>query len=200
LKKLHIVLVGIDLAGIQCVKEIVKIHPNKFDISTFQVESDTSQLYIRSNLLNYIPLFEKADSLIIRREAVIKMDTDHQWVFTDKNQKYEYDRLIFATGSFPAMPLSGNVKTNSIMMTPNVQLAIKSGVPVNRGIIVNGFMETAIPNIFAVGECAEHRNQIDRLLEQSQEQGRVLAKRICGIICNPYQGSGSSSNFLEFSY
>ena len=43
---------------------------------------------------------------------------------------------------------------------PNVDLARKAGVDVNRGIVVNDYMETSDPDIFAVGECVEHRGVV----------------------------------------
>src|SRR5438552_7925400 len=39
---------------------------------------------------------------------------------------------------------------------PNVELARKAGLHVNRGIVVNDFMEPSNPDVFAVGECVEH--------------------------------------------
>ena len=40
---------------------------------------------------------------------------------------------------------------------PNAELAKDSGLMVNRGIVVNDYMETSEDNIYAVGECVEHR-------------------------------------------
>ena len=42
---------------------------------------------------------------------------------------------------------------------PSKMLAEISGLEVNRGIIVNDFMETSVPSIYAVGECVEHRDK-----------------------------------------
>lgn len=39
----------------------------------------------------------------------------------------------------------------AVGIKPNVELAKKSGVQINRGIIVNDYMETNIPGIFALG-------------------------------------------------
>src|SRR5207248_1362638 len=39
---------------------------------------------------------------------------------------------------------------------PNVALGRMAGIEVNRGIVVNDYMETSHPDIFAVGECVEH--------------------------------------------
>ena len=43
---------------------------------------------------------------------------------------------------------------------PNIQLAKESGIDTNRAIIVNDYLETSIPNIYAVGECAEHQGMV----------------------------------------
>ena len=42
-------------------------------------------------------------------------------------------------------------------------------------------METDIPNVYAVGECAEHRGMVYGLVAPLYEQGKVLAKKICGV-------------------
>ena len=49
-----------------------------------------------------------------------------------------------------------------------------------RGIVVNDYMETSDPDIFAVGECTEHRGQIFGLVAPLFEQGKVLAATITG--------------------
>ena len=71
---------------------------------------------------------------------------------------------------------------------PNAQLAREAGLEVNNGIIVNDFMETSDPSIFAVGECTEHRGQTFGLVAPLFDQARVLAARISGR-----SGSGFSA-------
>ncbi len=63
---------------------------------------------------------------------------------------------------------------------PNVDLARKAGIAVNRGIVVNDYMETSEPDIFAVGECVEHRGVCYGLVAPLLEQGKVLAATITG--------------------
>lgn len=72
---------------------------------------------------------------------------------------------------------------------PNVQLAKKTGIETNRAILVNDYMETSVPNIYAVGECVEHRGMIYGLVQPLYEQGKALSKRICGIEGPGYEGS-----------
>ncbi|MDQ1003416.1 nitrite reductase (NADH) large subunit [Neobacillus niacini] len=72
---------------------------------------------------------------------------------------------------------------------PNVQLAKETGIETNRAILVNDYMETSVPNIYAVGECVEHRGMVYGLVQPLYEQGKALAKRICGIEGQGYEGS-----------
>ncbi|HWO96624.1 MAG TPA: nitrite reductase large subunit NirB [Bacillus sp. (in: firmicutes)] len=85
------------------------------------------------------------------------------------------------------------VKADLVVMAvgvrPNVQLAKESGIDTNRAIVVNDYLETNTPNVYAVGECAEHRGMVYGLVKPLYEQGQVLAKHICGIDCKGYEGS-----------
>ncbi|MBI1870325.1 MAG: NAD(P)/FAD-dependent oxidoreductase, partial [Chlamydiae bacterium] len=72
---------------------------------------------------------------------------------------------------------------------PNVELARKAGITVNRGIIVNDLMETDDPSIFAVGECVEHRGKVYGLVAPLWDQGKVLAATITGQKGPRYEGS-----------
>ncbi|GAX91411.1 nitrite reductase large subunit NirB [Effusibacillus lacus] len=77
----------------------------------------------------------------------------------------------------------------AVGIKPNVALAKENGIEVNRGIVVNDFLETSVPNVYAVGECAEHRGMVYGLVAPLFEQGQVLAKRICKRETDPYEGS-----------
>ncbi|PZD97751.1 nitrite reductase large subunit [Paenibacillus sambharensis] len=77
----------------------------------------------------------------------------------------------------------------AVGIRPNVQLAKDSGIEVNRGIVVDDQMRTSIPNVYAVGECAEHRGIAYGLVAPLYEQGAVLAKSLAGVENEGYQGS-----------
>jgi nitrite reductase (NADH) large subunit len=72
---------------------------------------------------------------------------------------------------------------------PNVDLAYKAGLYVNRGIVVNDWMETSNPDIFAVGECVEHRGVCYGLVAPLYEQGKVLAATLTGNRGPAYTGT-----------
>jgi nitrite reductase (NADH) large subunit len=88
----------------------------------------------------------------------------------------EADAVIFAAG-----------------IRPNVALARDAGVPVNRGIVVDDHLQTGAPNIFALGECAEHRGTCYGLVEPAYEQARVLAQHLAGRVAS-YTGSVVATN------
>jgi nitrite reductase (NADH) large subunit len=72
---------------------------------------------------------------------------------------------------------------------PNVELGRKAGLQVNRAVVVNDFMETSHPDIFAVGECVEHNGTCYGLVAPLLEQGKVLAATITGNKGPRYEGS-----------
>ena len=72
---------------------------------------------------------------------------------------------------------------------PNVELARKAGLEVKRAIVVNDFMETSHPDVYAVGECVEHNGVCYGLVAPPFEQGQVLAAAITGNKGEGYQGS-----------
>ncbi|MEW9053079.1 MAG: nitrite reductase large subunit NirB [Neobacillus sp.] len=77
----------------------------------------------------------------------------------------------------------------AVGVRPNIQLAMAAGISTNRAIIVNDYMETSEANIYAVGECVEHRGMVYGLVQPLYEQGKVLARRICGLEGPGYVGS-----------
>src|SRR6185295_318266 len=72
---------------------------------------------------------------------------------------------------------------------PNVELGRKARVEVKRGIVVNDYMETSSPDVFAVGECVEHRGVCYGLVAPLYEQGKVLAATITGHRGPTYAGT-----------
>ena len=55
-----------------------------------------------------------------------------------------------------------------------------AGLKVDRGIVVDDGLETSVPGIHAIGDCAEHQGGCYGLVEPAHEQARVLARRLAG--------------------
>lgn len=93
--------------------------------------------------------------------------------------------LLFTDGS----KLEAQVVIVAVGIRPNVDLARRSGIATNRAIMVDDYMRTSIPDIYAVGECAEHRGISYGLVAPLYEQGKVLARTLCGQETSEYKGS-----------
>jgi nitrite reductase (NADH) large subunit len=76
---------------------------------------------------------------------------------------------------------------------PNIALAKEAGIPVGRGIVVDDHLQTGAPDIFALGECAEHRGICYGLVEPAYDQARVLAQYLAGNAA-AYSGSVVATN------
>ncbi len=77
----------------------------------------------------------------------------------------------------------------AVGIRPNVQLAKEAGLECSPGIVVNDYLQTSAPNVYAVGECAMHRGIAYGLVAPLYEQGAVLAKHLAGVETGPYEGS-----------
>jgi len=91
-------------------------------------------------------------------------------------RRIEGDAVIFAAG-----------------IRPNIALARDAGIAVNRGVIVDDHLQTGGSDIFALGECAEHRGICYGLVEPAYEQARVLAQHLAGRTTT-YGGSVVATN------
>ncbi|MFC5467139.1 nitrite reductase large subunit NirB [Cohnella suwonensis] len=114
-------------------------------------------------------LLRKNSSAIIGKKRVTGL------AFTDGTEA-EADLIVMAVG-----------------IRPNVALGVKANLEVKRGIVVNDFLETSEENIYALGECAEHRGITYGLVAPLYEQGAVLAKRLAGLETAGYAGSVTST-------
>ncbi|WP_457557311.1 NAD(P)/FAD-dependent oxidoreductase [Candidatus Harpocratesius sp.] len=72
---------------------------------------------------------------------------------------------------------------------PETYLAKKSGLKVERGIIVNEYMQTSKPDIYAAGDCIQFDKRIWGIIPASMEQAQIVANHILGKEISPYQGT-----------
>ena len=73
---------------------------------------------------------------------------------------------------------------------PIAEIAVQSGLTVERGIVCDDQLRTNDPDIFAVGECVQHRGVIYGLVDPIWEQAKTIANVVTGA--NPtaaYRGS-----------
>ena len=77
----------------------------------------------------------------------------------------------------------------AIGTTPNIELAKACGIEHKRGVIVNEYLLTTDPSIYAVGEIAEFRGFLYGITAAAEQQADIVAKHINGDIATYYEGS-----------
>jgi nitrite reductase (NADH) large subunit len=98
-------------------------------------------------------------------------------------------RVEFADGTI----VEADAVVFAVGVRANTELAAAAGLAVARGVLVDDRLATSEANIFAIGECAEHRGVCYGLVEPAYEQARVLAARLAGRDAE-YRGSVVSTN------
>lgn len=115
-----LVLIGNGMAGVRCIEEIMKIQPERYEVTIFGSEPHPN--YNRIQLSNVLQGATSIDDITINDwnwykdnnitlfsgETVTNIDTIKQIIYSDGNRKVEYDQLILATGSIPfILPING---------------------------------------------------------------------------------------------
>ncbi|WHY54262.1 nitrite reductase large subunit NirB [Peribacillus simplex] len=166
------VVIGGGLLGLEAARGLLNLgmEVNVVHIADHLMER---QLDSTASLLLQKELENQGMNFLLKKETqeIIGNDRVERVRFKDGTE-LEADLVVMAAG-----------------VRPNIQLAKESGIDTNRAIIVNDYLETSIPNIYAVGECVEHHGIVYGLVKPLYEQGEVLAKHICEMKCNGYQGS-----------
>jgi nitrite reductase (NADH) large subunit len=74
---------------------------------------------------------------------------------------------------------------------PNVEVGVRAGLTVERAIVVDNHMRSVDDHdIYAIGECAQHRGKVYGFVAQIWQQARIFAEHVTG--CNrsaAYYGS-----------
>ncbi|WDE95510.1 molybdopterin-dependent oxidoreductase [Lentisphaera profundi] len=118
---------------------------------------------------------------IIYNDEVSKFegDTHLKAIELKSGKKLDCDALFFAAG-----------------IKPNSELGQDAGLKCDRGIIVNDQLLSSDPNIFAMGEIAQHRNKTYGTTPSAQDQARVVSAYLNGDRWATYKGS-LSFNILK---
>ncbi len=109
-----------------------------------------------------------------------------QGVFLEGGERLKAELVVVATGA-----------------VPNVGLVQDTGIKVNRGIVVDRFMQTSIPGIYAAGDVAETRDAVTGLYGLSPiwpnaaAQGRIAGLNMAGVQ-REYSSMVGMQNAVEF--
>lgn len=94
--------------------------------------------------------------------------------------------------------IDGDMVIVSAGTRSNVALAKEAGLKVNKGAVVDSFVRTSDPDIFAIGDVCEYDGKVWAMIPPALEQARVAAKKMLGQPGPEYKGS-IPSNTLKVS-
>ena len=105
----------------------------------------------------------------------------------------EGDKRVSAVRLKDGRRIEADLVVMALGVRPNADLARRAQIGVRRGIVVDDRLATDAEDIFALGECAEHRGICYGLVDPAYEQARVLAEILSGGE-SEYAGSTLSTN------
>jgi len=90
---------------------------------------------------------------------------------------------------------------------PRTELVADTAIESGRGIVVNPYLETSVPGIYAAGDCAEIREEgdargrVEQLWYTGRMQGEALAATLCGERTRYDRGVWfNSAKFFDIEY
>ncbi|WP_452232415.1 NAD(P)/FAD-dependent oxidoreductase [Lacinutrix sp. MEBiC02595] len=133
----------------------------------------------------------------------LRLSTNLQEIKSDENGNVK-SIVIAETGE----EIACNVVGLTAGVTPNIDFIKSSDIETNRGVLVNRKLETNIPDVYAIGDCAEQRDggigqrrPIEAVWYTGRMMGEVLAQTICGNTMEYKPGHWfNSAKFLDIEY
>ena len=92
------------------------------------------------------------------------------------------EKIRFKNG----LELDTDLVVMAVGVRPNIELAKNSGLQCERGILVDDTLQTYSPNIYAVGECVQHRSLTFGLVAPLYEQAKVCANHLAEMGISSY--------------
>lgn len=73
-----------------------------------------------------------------------------------------------------------------IGVSPNIDFLKSSEIDINRGVLVDEHLQTNLPHIYAIGDCAEMRSPMEnrRSIEAVWYTGRMMGETLAQTLCN----------------
>ncbi|AEH00491.1 NAD(P)/FAD-dependent oxidoreductase [Lacinutrix sp. 5H-3-7-4] len=149
----------------------------------------------------------KGESAMINRHIEshhidLRLSTNLKEIKADENGRVK-SIIIEETGE----EIACNVVGLTAGVTPNIDFLKSSNIETDRGILVNKYLETNIPDVYAIGDCAQQhegigqRRPIEAVWYTGRMMGEVLAQTICGnkMAYNPGHWF-NSAKFLDIEY
>ncbi|PIQ21789.1 MAG: FAD-dependent oxidoreductase [Cytophagales bacterium CG18_big_fil_WC_8_21_14_2_50_42_9] len=138
----------------------------------------------------------------IREHGIdLRLQTQLQEITSDA--KGRVNGIITTSGEQISCQLVGM----AIGVSPNIAFLRHTDLQVNRGVVVNQYLEANIPHVYAAGDCAELQTKdsdktlVEQLWYTGRMQGETVAYTMCGQR-TPYQRDiwFNSARFFDIEY
>ncbi|HMQ00051.1 MAG TPA: FAD-dependent oxidoreductase [Cyclobacteriaceae bacterium] len=152
---------------------------------------------------NVLPLQEAAlISKHVRSHHVdLKLETELKEIIGDENGKVK--SVITNTGEEITCQFVGL----TVGVSPNIDFLKDSGITCNKGVMVDEYLQTNMPDIYAIGDCVERnyelpgRKNIEQVWYTGRMMGEVLAQTICDKARKYEPGPWfNSAKFFDIEY
>lgn len=181
----HVVIVGGGLLGLELAAALKKRNINLSIIQRAPRLMERQLDNIASRLL--------AED-VTERGIKIYFDNEVSTVFEEKGSVSSL-LVTLKTGRI----IKCNAIVYAIGTRPNIELAKHSDIKTGRGVLVNEYLQTSDPSIFALGEIAEFKNSLFGITSAAEQQADIAAKYILGDFSSMYNGS-VLMNILKFEH
>lgn len=115
---------------------------------------------------------------ILDHHIDLRLETELKEITTDSNGK------VSAVVTNEDEKIECQFVGLTVGVSPNVQWLKETGLEINRGIVVNEYLETNLPDVYAIGDCAEHKTPSAgrRPVEQVWYTGRMMGEAVAHTI------------------
>lgn len=137
--------------------------------------NDVSIFHLNSRLLDRLLSVDESERLqnLFQKQGIeVYLSEQVQSIRNENGVKKIINNKNETIGEFDLVGLA-------IGFSGNTQLAKDSEIPCNRGIKVNGYLQTEIPYIYAIGDIAEVEGKGHLFTYPIWDQATYLAKSIC---------------------
>jgi NAD(P)H-nitrite reductase large subunit len=131
----------------------------------------------------------------------LRLETELEEIYSDENGNV--NSLKTKTGEEMNCQFVGL----TVGVHPNMSFLKETGLEIDKGIKVNEYLETNISDVYALGDCCQHKNPPEgrRPVEQIWYTGKIMGEAVAKTICDErtkYEPGifYNSAKFLDIEY
>jgi ferredoxin-nitrate reductase len=112
-----------------------------------------------------------------------------EFIFNDEVQSFIGDESLEAVTLKSGKKIVCSAAIFAVGTTPNIELAKACGLEVKRGVVVDAYLRTSDPSIYAIGEIAEFNGTLWGITAAAEQQAEIVARHLMGDLAAVYKGS-----------